>query len=128
PEHFDHYIDLYYQWRASRNAMWVERGVFGSLALTGGDVLELACGDGFNAKHFYSARGRRMVACDFDPKAIRTARRKNSAPNVEFILADIRSDMPRGTFDNVVWDAAIEHFTPSEIDLVLGEIKQRMAP
>src|SRR5688500_2807946 len=65
PEHFDHHIDLYAGWSESRNPLWLERGVFGSLALQGGDVLELACGDGFNARHFYSLRSRKVVACDF---------------------------------------------------------------
>lgn len=126
PEHFDHHIDLFYQWLASRNSLWLERGVFGSLALQGGDVLELACGDGFNAKNFYSLRSRRVIACDFDPKAIHTARRKNSAPNVEFVLADIRRTMPEGKFENIVWDAAIEHFTPDEIQKILKDIKSRL--
>src|SRR4051812_19265027 len=53
PEHFDHTIDQYYLWHATDNPLWLERGVFSSLAVTGGDVLELACGDGFNARHFY---------------------------------------------------------------------------
>jgi|YNPMSStandDraft_2_1061718.scaffolds.fasta_scaffold27438_2 SAM-dependent methyltransferase len=126
PEHFDHHIDLFYQWLASRNSLWLERGVFGSLALQGGDVLELACGDGFNARNFYSFRSRRVIACDFDPKAINTARRKNTAPNVEFVLADIRSAMPDGKFENIVWDAAIEHFTPDEIQKILKDIKSRL--
>jgi SAM-dependent methyltransferase len=126
PEHFDHHIDLFYHWLASRNSFWLERGVFGSLALRGGDVLELACGDGFNARNFYSLRSRRVIACDFDPKAIETARRKNTAPNVQFALVDIRSAMPTGTFDNIVWDAAIEHFTPVEIQKVLRDIKVRL--
>jgi SAM-dependent methyltransferase len=126
PKHFDHHIDLFYQWLASRNSLWLERGVFGSLALQGGDVLELACGDGFNARNFYSLRSRRVIACDFDPKAIETARRKNTAPNVEFVLADIRSAMPAGKFENIVWDAAIEHFTPDEIQTILKDIKSRL--
>jgi SAM-dependent methyltransferase len=126
PEHFDHHVDLYYQWLDTRNPLWLERGVFGSLSLRGGDVLELACGDGFNTRNFYSLRSRRIVACDFDPNAIATARRKNSSPNVEFVLADIRADMPGGEFDNVVWDAAIEHFTPDEIAKILGDITSRM--
>ncbi|MCL5666517.1 MAG: class I SAM-dependent methyltransferase [Patescibacteria group bacterium] len=126
PECFDHHIDLYYYWLASRNPLWVERGVFGSLALKGGDVLELACGDGFNARNFYSLRSKEVIACDFDPKAIKTARKKNSAPNVKFLLADIRKDMPRGKFENIVWDAAIEHFTPGEINKLMAEIKNRL--
>ena len=126
PEHFDHHIDLLFQWLATRNSLWLERGVYGSLALHGGDVLELACGDGFNARNFYSLRSRHVKACDFDPTAIATARRKNSAPNVEFVLADIRIDMPAGRFANIVWDAAIEHFTPDEIERILIDIKSRL--
>jgi SAM-dependent methyltransferase len=126
PEHFDHHIDLYYQWLKKRVSYPWERGVYGSLALKGGDVLELACGDGFNARNFYSYRSRRVVACDFDPAAMKTARKKNSAPNVEFVLADIRTGMPEGRFENVVWDAAIEHFTPEEIEGIMRNIKSRL--
>ncbi|MCX6952801.1 MAG: methyltransferase domain-containing protein [Verrucomicrobia bacterium] len=128
PEHFDHHIDLFHQWLATRSSFWVERGVFGSLALKGGDVLELACGDGFNARNFYSLQSRSVVACDFDPAAIRTARRKNAAPNLRFELADIRDAMPTGQYDNVVWDAAIEHFTPEEVTRILAAIKERLTP
>jgi SAM-dependent methyltransferase len=129
PEHFDHHIDLYYQWPDTRNSFWLERGVFGSLALkNGGKLLELACGDGFNARHFYSLRCQEVVACDFDETALATARRKNGAPNLTYVLADIRMAMPAGQFDNIVWDAAIEHFTPEEIDGVLRDICSRLKP
>lgn len=128
PEHFDHTIDQFYQWDATRNPLWVERGTFGNLALKrGGNVLELACGDGYNARQFYSISSTRVVACDFDPTAIKTAKRKNRAENVEYVLADIRTDMPTGTFDNVVWDAAIEHFTEDETAQILQNIKARLA-
>ena len=92
----------------------------------GGVVLELACGDGFNARNFYSFHSKKIVACDFDPTAIKTAKKKNQAKNIEFILCDIRSDMPEGKFENVVWDAAIEHFTENEIDKILKNIKDRL--
>ena len=94
PEFFDHHIDLYFQWEKLRNSLWIERGAFGGLVLKGGDILELACGDGFNAKYFYSLRSRSVLACDFDPVAISTATSKNQAPNVRYVLADIRTDMP----------------------------------
>jgi len=129
PEHFDHHIDLFYNWLKTRNPLWVERGVFSNLSMVlGGDVLELACGDGFNARNFYSLRARRVVACDFDHKAIKTARQKNAAPNVEFRLSDIRTSMPEGKYDNVIWDAAIEHFTQEEINGILNAIKMRLKP
>ena len=127
PEFFDHSIDLYYQWLETKNPLWLERGVFGGLALKGGSVLELSCGDGFNAKNFYSLRSQKIIACDFDPKAIKTAKSKNSAQNVDFVLADIRTDMPKGVFDNIVWDCAIEHFTEKEIDDIMKDIQSRLA-
>ena len=36
--------------------------------------------------------------------------------------------MPDGVFDNIVWDAAIEHFTPDEIDAIMKNIKTRLPP
>jgi SAM-dependent methyltransferase len=127
PEFFDHSIDLFYHWQKSRAAFWLERGVFGSVALKrGGDVLELACGDGFNAKNFYSGLVKNIIACDFDKNAIATAKRKNKASNLSYVLADIRTDMPAGVFDNVVWDAAIEHFKPGEISNIMASIKERL--
>lgn len=127
PEFFDHQIDLFYLWQKTRASFWVERGVFGSLALKrGGNLLELACGDGFNSRNFYSVLVKKIVACDFDKNAIATAKRKNQAPNLSFILADIRSNMPEGVYDNIVWDAAIEHFTENEISALMKNIKSRL--
>ena len=127
PEWFDHSIDLYYQWGKTGNSLWVERGVFSGLALKGGDVLELACGDGFNAKNFYSHRSKSVIACDFDASAIKTAIRKNKGININYVMADIRTSMPEGVFQNIIWDAAIEHFTPSEIEGIVLNIKSRLS-
>ena len=126
PEHFDHHIDLYYQWLETGNPLWLERGVYSSLTLQGGNVLELSCGDGFFCKNFYSIRSKHITACDFDPKAIETARLKNSAHNISFVLADIRNNMPAGQFENIIWDGAIEHFTLAEIKNILEDIKNRL--
>lgn len=131
PAHFDHHIDLHHQWLRQRNPLWLERGVFSLLALKGGDVLELACGDGFNARNFYSLKSRRVVGCDIDPAALATARRKNAAPNVEYVSADIRVALPPGRFDNVVWDFAfplVEYFDAQQIDGILRLIRGSLAP
>jgi SAM-dependent methyltransferase len=128
PENFDHHIDLFYWWLKTRNPQWVERGVYSALCLKGGKVLELCCGDGFNARNFYSLNSESVIGCDFDPIILKTARRKNRAPNVSLVEADIRTDMPDGIFDNIVWDAAIEHFTPKEIDAIMKNIKRRLRP
>jgi SAM-dependent methyltransferase len=127
PEWFDHSIDLYYQWPKSGISFWVERGVFSSIALKGGNVLELCCGDGFNSKYFYSRLSKSIIAVDFDQSAINTACTKNSATNINFIKADIRFEMPTGKFDNIIWDAAIEHFTEPEIASLMNDIKARLS-
>ena len=127
PEFFDHRIGLYWLWKARRSPHWVERGVFSLLALEPGcKALELCCGDGFNAHYFYSVRVGSMVSVDFDPKAIAHAKRHFSAENVTYELADIRTQMPTGAFDNIVWDAAIEHFTEAEIAELMKSIKERL--
>jgi len=127
PEFFDHKIGLYWMWRAKRSPHWAERGVFSLLALQrGGKALELCCGDGLNAHFFYSIRVGSMLSVDFDPKAIAHARRHFRAENVTYQLADIRTQMPEGVFDNIVWDAAIEHFTEQEIADIMGNIKKRL--
>lgn len=131
PDHFDHHIDLYHQWLKNRNPLWLERGVFSLLALKGGALLELACGDGFNARNFYSLKSRRVVGCDIDPQALATARRKNAAPNIEYVQADIRVALPPGPFENVVWDFAfplVQYFEPAQIDAILRLIRSRLAP
>ncbi len=129
PEWHDHFLDQFYQFRKDRVSFWLERGVYSVLALKpGGDLLELCCGDGYNAYHFYSGFAARITAVDFDDSALDYARRHNSAPNIEFRHADIRTDLPAGSFDNIVWDAAIEHFTEAEIAALMAEIKRRLKP
>jgi hypothetical protein len=34
--------------------------------------------------------------------------------------------MPEGKFENIIWDAAIEHFTPEEISSIMVNIKSRL--
>jgi ubiquinone/menaquinone biosynthesis C-methylase UbiE len=127
PEWFDHYLDQHWQWSATNNSLWVERGVFSRLVMKPqSKLLEICCGDGFNAKHFYSSRASSILALDFDKDAIPHAKRYNSAPNITYIQKDIREGLPAGPFDNIIWDAAIEHFTEKEIDTIMSEIKARI--
>jgi SAM-dependent methyltransferase len=128
PEWFDHFIDQFYQTQNSVS-LWMERGVYGVLALKrGGKLLELCCGDGYNTKVFYSPMVESVLAIDFDADAISHAQRYNQALNIDFRLADIRTDFPAGKFDNVVWDAAIEHFNEAEIATLMATIKGAMNP
>jgi len=127
PEWFDHYCDQFYQFRKNQNPLFLERGIFGLLAIKqGSELLELCCGDGYNSFHFYSIRAKNIIAVDFDPDVIQHAKKYNQSRNVDFRLCDIRNEMPPGTFDNIVWDAAIEHFTVEEINKLMIDIKFRL--
>jgi SAM-dependent methyltransferase len=129
PEWFDHFLDQHWQFSATNNGLWVEHGVFSRLVLKpNARMLEICCGDGFNARHFYSSKASSIIALDFDKDAIPHAKRYNSAPNITYIRQDIREGMPAGPFDNIVWDAAIEHFTETEIDKIMRELVQRLGP
>jgi SAM-dependent methyltransferase len=128
PEYFDHEIDMYSHWRKSRNSLPLERGVWSSFALVGGgQTLDLCCGDGFYTKMFYSLRSKKVVGVDFDKEAIFWAKMNHSTENVSYIVGDIRYDIPDGPFDNVVWDAAVEHFTEVEITALMARIKSVMS-
>lgn len=129
PEYFDHEMDLHYLWPRTTVSFPMERGVWSSFALKdGGNTLDLCCGDGFYSKMFYSLRSNTVTSIDFDPEAIRWAKRNHSAKNVTYILGDIRNDIPEGPFDNIVWDAAVEHFTEDEIKALMSRIKAVLAP
>lgn len=129
PEWFDHYIDQYYLWHETRASFPWERGVFSGFSIRGnGRVLDLCSGDGFNAYHFYSLRAKEVVAVDFDDSAIRWARKHYSAPNLRFVVQDVRDQLPDGPFSNVIWDAAIEHFNETEIAAILKRIKTVLEP
>lgn len=127
PEWFDHFIDQFWQWGAANNSLWVERGVFSHLVLKDKSrMLEICSGDGFNSRHFYSVKCQSITALDFDETALSHARRYNSAPNITYIKQDIREGLPTGPFDNIVWDAAIEHFTEKEIDMIMRQLVDRL--
>ena len=135
PENFNHDIDQYYQWSKTGKSHWVERGVYNDLALQNFDepvLIELCCGEGFNTKHFYSQNAKFIYACDFDKRAISRARRAYKMPNIEFAVADIRTDIPdkvKGeTPTNIIWDTAIEHFTPEEIEQIMNKIHGLLEP
>ncbi|MBN9287341.1 MAG: hypothetical protein BGO43_15730 [Gammaproteobacteria bacterium 39-13] len=129
PEWFDHFIDQHYQWSATKNPLGWERGIFNLLAIKeNSTILEICCGDGFNAHHFYAIRAKKIISVDFDPKAIAHAKKHFQAANIDFRIVDIRQGLPEGTFTNIVWDAAIEHFTLEEMNQIFENILSRLTP
>lgn len=129
PEWYDHYIDLHWKWPTTRNATSWERGIFGLLAMKQGcRVLDLCCGTGFFAFYFYSGRAGSVFSMDYSAAAIAQAKRNFSAPNIEYRQGDIRTDLPEGPFENAVLNAALEYFTPHEVDNLIENIKARLVP
>lgn len=127
PEWFDHYLDTYYQWPYKFYPLLYERGCFNLLAVKdNANILELCSGDGYNTKHFYSFRASKITALDYDQEALNYSNRYNSAPNISYLHCDIRKKLPDGKFDNVIWDATIEHFTEEEIVLIIKNIKDKL--
>jgi SAM-dependent methyltransferase len=128
PEWFDHHVGVQGLADEQGHTIDQERGVFSSLAIPrGAHVLDLCCGDGYYARHFYVHRAKSVTGVDFDPEVIDYARRVNSAPGLSFEVADIRGGLPEGPFDAVVWNAAIEHFTDDELAEILSGVREVMA-
>lgn len=129
PEWHDHHLDQYFGWSRLRNPYLFDRTAFNLLALKPETrILDLCCGDGYASYHWYWVRAASILAVDFDPEVIHHARRHFQDPRIRYEVADIRTDFPRGAFDNIVWDAAIEHFTPDEINGIMESIRDNLAP
>jgi phospholipid N-methyltransferase len=127
PEWQDQYTTLHYLWRRDNKPDLAERGCMNLLGIApGATVLELCAGDGFFTRHFHAARAKTVVAVDFDTEVVAHARRYNAGPNISYDVLDIRTSLPEGSFDNVIWNGAIEHFKTSELDSIMAGIKVRL--
>jgi Methyltransferase domain len=127
-EWFDHEIDVHWQWVVRQRSMFLERGVLNMLAIRpGAEVLELCCGDGFNAHRFYAERSARVIAVDHNRSALAHAQRFHSRANIEYRWCDITEGTPAGLFDNIIWDSAIHHFTPAQVAVILASAHRSLA-
>jgi SAM-dependent methyltransferase len=87
-------------------------------------VLDIGCGDGFFTKHFLASQCAQVDAIDIDPAAIRIATQTNQRANIRYHLADATSDpFPRPTYDVIVWNGAIGHFSATTAETVLAKIR-----
>lgn len=129
PEWYDHRTDLF-TWSSMRQPLWVERGVYSREVMRIGDrVLDLCSGDGFFAYHFYSGSAAQVDCVDRDDTAIAHARRFHALPNVSFSKLDIFADpFPGKDYDVICFDAAIEHFTLEQIDVILKKCAAALKP
>jgi SAM-dependent methyltransferase len=127
PQWFDHRADLY-RFSELRTPLWLERGVFSrEVMLPGCRVLDLCCGDGFYAYHFYSEVATHIHAIDRDPVAIAHARRWHNHPRISYSVLDVLAEQfPGNRYDVIVWDGALEYFSEPELHSVLGRCVDAM--
>jgi len=105
------------------------RGFFSSEIIREGDqLLDIGCGDGFFTKRFLAARCTNIDALDIDPSAIKAAKSYNSAPNITYYLLDaVNQPFPEESYDVVVWDGDIGHFSADTTNYMLQKILQHLS-
>ena len=91
-------------------------------------VLDLCCGDGFYDYYFYRNRAASIKAVDISAQAIALARREHAAPNIEYMVCDVRTWAFGGPYDVVICRGAIEHFTESEQRDIFARVNDSLKP
>jgi SAM-dependent methyltransferase len=124
---FDHRFDYL---RGPRDWQWAERGVLAARWIRPESVvLDLCCGEGFYAHHFYAPRAAWLDGVDRDATAIAQAQRGPVLPNARFVVGDaLRDPFPRAAYDVVVCMAAIQNFSATELPALLEKIGAAIQP
>lgn len=71
-------------------------------------VLDIGCGNGSLAKDIAKV-AKSVLGVDIDDKLIEKAKRKNSAPNLEYKALDATKDLSDQKFDVIVMSNVLEH-------------------
>lgn len=122
PEWYNQFYNLY-TWNGE-NSFWLERGMLARECMREGDhVLDLCCGDGFYSKYFFSEVANHICAIDHSADAIEHAKKYNQMPNITYLVSEAQSAVLYPTYNVAVLDAAIEHFSPEDADLIVGMCK-----
>ncbi|TPQ36246.1 hypothetical protein C2U70_12890 [Bradyrhizobium guangdongense] len=94
----------------------------------GATVLDIGCGDGALTKRFYAPRAAHVDAIDIEESAIGYALSHNPAPNIVYRRLDAVIDaFPRPSYDIIIFDGAIGHFTRDGSMEVLRKISSALA-
>ena len=105
-------------WPGVRNDLFVaHESIYRFFAghVRGSDVLDAGCGTGYGAHILANAGAKSVIGVDLDRRNIAFARKRYSAPNLRFAVADIEKlDFPDDTFDVVVASNSIEHLDHPE--------------
>lgn len=94
----------------------------------GDHVLDIGCGDGGLTRRFYAPRAAHVDAIDIEASAISYAIKHNSAPNIRYRRLDaVEGPFPRQTYDVIIFDGAIGHFSRDGSATVLRKISSALA-
>jgi SAM-dependent methyltransferase len=95
----------------------------------GDHVLDIGCGDGGLTKRFYAPRAAHVDAVDIEESAIKYAAKHNLAPNISYHRLDaVIEPFPRSSYDVIIFDGAIGHFTREGSAAVLKKILSALVP
>ena len=116
-------------WPFGRNPDFLTRGFLNrEVMFTGCRVLDIGCGDGFFDYLFYSGVASHIDALDIEPSAISLARKYHQAGNITYYVRDcVKQDFPNQSYDVVVFDGSIGHFTEAEISTIMPKIQRVLA-
>jgi len=124
----DHYINQFFLLSTMKRTWWLEGPAFCGLAIEPGSrILELGCGTGYYTDVFFSPFATEIVAVDIDPRAIETARRQHQAKNIRYDVMDVRTKLPDGPFDVVVWTPTIFAYTPDDVEHLMDRLRKVMS-
>jgi len=96
--------------------------------LSGGRVLELACGTGLWTRHLARAAAS-VLAVDGSPEVIELNRARTNASNVEYVLADLFTwDPPAASFDAVFFGFWLSHVPADRFEDFWNMVRRALAP
>lgn len=127
PVYFDHWIDWYFTMPVKGDASFLDRAFHNMYAIRlNSRLLELGCGDGFYAAHFYSRFASTVICVELNDGAVRRSRAASTS-NMTVVKGDFLSELPEGSFDNIVWDASIQYMDSNEQTRLLRELSDILA-
>jgi SAM-dependent methyltransferase len=125
--HFDTHHYHFFKWfRGSsiRGPHEFNRAFHAALFVRPGDlVLDLGCGDGFITSRFIAVSAREVHALDVEQDAIDQALKRNRRDNIIYRQSNAVLDkFPSPTYDAVVWNGSMGHFSSRETHAVVAKI------
>jgi ubiquinone/menaquinone biosynthesis C-methylase UbiE len=95
----------------------------------GDRVLDIGCGDGFFTRRFYADRAGLVDAIDIEESSIVHAQRYHADPKINYVKCDaVAEPFPAASYDAVIWNGAIGHFSEADTAIVLRKIRACLGP